>query len=206
MNTKEKYVMGEHIHLVEEKCIQVIERELDSFFEIRLNFIYLICGLYINGSVKHSDDILKYLNLFNYELETFIETVVYKVSNILNHNLSQHTIYFNNYNMKNNYMYYVENNIKKFIETEKLLSLCEMVLDISLSKMLGTCCQSTVLNYAFNTLNLPEKILDTNSLKHQRLVHSSTVFEQLKGYILNLKCDLRNDLVKWMFLLVNSIY
>jgi len=30
MITKEKYVIGEHIYLVEEKCIKVIEKELDS--------------------------------------------------------------------------------------------------------------------------------------------------------------------------------
>lgn len=52
MKTKENYVMGEHLSLVEEKCIQVIEKELESFFEIRLKFIYLICELYIKGSIK----------------------------------------------------------------------------------------------------------------------------------------------------------
>ena len=50
MITKEKYVMGDHIYLVEEKCIKVIEKELDSFFEIRLKSVHLISELYIKGS------------------------------------------------------------------------------------------------------------------------------------------------------------
>ena len=61
MITKEKYVMGEHINLVEEKCIKVIEKELDSFFEIRLKSVHLISELYLKGSLRSLDDILNFL-------------------------------------------------------------------------------------------------------------------------------------------------
>lgn len=100
MKAEEKYVMGEHFYLVEEKCIQVIEKELESFFEIRLKFIILICELYIKGSIKNTNDILNLLYLSNNEIKTFIETVIYKVSGIINYNLSERTIYFDSYMTK----------------------------------------------------------------------------------------------------------
>jgi hypothetical protein len=206
MLTKEKYVLGEHIYLVEEKCIKVIEKELDSFFEIRLKSVHLISELYLKGSLRSLNDILNFLNISNDEIKNLMETVVYKISNQIKYDLSYQTIYFNIDSELENYLKYIENSIDEFRRTEKVLSLCEKFLDKSLSKMFGTCCESKSLNYVFNQLNFPEKMLGNNSLKHQKQKHSNIIFEQLKGFILNLKCDLRNDLVKSTLLLVNSIY
>jgi hypothetical protein len=80
--------MGKHIYLVNEKCIQVIEKELDSFFEMCLKFIYLTCELYIKSSIKHSGNIINFSNLSNDEIKTYIETMVYKISGIINYNFS----------------------------------------------------------------------------------------------------------------------
>ena len=206
MLTKEKYVKGEHINLVEEKCMKVIEKELDSFFEIRLKSVHLISKLYLKGSLRSIDDILNFLNISNDEIKNFIKTVVFKISNQINYDLSCQTIYFNIDNEIKNCHEYMESNIDEFTRTEKVLSICEKFLDISLSKMFGTCCQSKVLNYAFNQSNLPKKILGNHSTNIQRQKHSGIICEQLKGFILNLKCYLRNDLVKSTLLLVNSIY
>ena len=74
MITKEKYIMGEHIYLVEEKCIKVIEKELDSFFEIRLESVHLISNLYIKDSLRNSEDILNFINLSNDEINNLIQT------------------------------------------------------------------------------------------------------------------------------------
>ena len=206
MITKEKYVMGKHINLVKEKCIEVIEKELDSFFEIRLKSVDLISNLYIKGSLRNSDEILSFINISNDEIINLIQTVVYKISNQINYDLYYQTIYFNIGNEIKNYLLYIENNIVEFSRTEKVLSLCERFLDISLSRMFGTYFQNKVLNYAFEQSNLPEKILGNHSTKKQKQKHSCIIFEQIKGFILNLKCYLRNDLVKSMLLLVNSIY
>lgn len=206
MITKEKYVKGNHIHLVEEKCIEVIERELDTFFEVRLKFIYLIHDLYIKGSIKNSNDILKFLSLSNYEIKGFIQTVVYEISNIINSSPSQYITYFNIYYTKEKCMHYVEDSINEFTKTEMVLSICDRFLDKSLSMMFNTCCQDKVLNYVFTHSKPPEKILGNNSLKHQKQKHSNIIAEQVKGFLLNLKCDLRNDLLKSAFLLINSVY
>jgi hypothetical protein len=206
MITKEKYGKCEHINLVEEKCMKVIEKELDSFFEIRLKSAHLISKLYLKGSLRSIDDILNYLNISNDEIKNFIETVVFKISNQINYDLSCQTIYFNIDNEIKNCLQYIENNIDEFTRTEKVLNICEKFLDISLSKILGTYCQCKVLNYAFEQSNLPEKILGKYSAHQQKQKHSGIIFEQLKGFILNLKCDLRNVLVKSTLLLVNSIY
>ena len=206
MMTKEKYVMSEHINLVEEKCIKVIEKELDSFFEIRLKSVHLISELYIKGSLRSLDDILNFLNISHNEIKNLIENVVYIISNQINYDLSYETIYFNIDDKIKNYRHYIENSIHEFTRTEKVLSLCEKFLDISLSKMFGTCCQSKVLNYVFDQSNLPEKILDSHSVKKQKQKHSDIILNQLEGFILNLKCELRNDLVKSTLILINSIY
>lgn len=206
MIAKEKYVKGNHIHLVEEKCIEVIERELDTFFEVRLKFIYLIHDLYIKDSIKNSNDILEFLNLSDYEIEGLIQTMVYKISNIISSNFSQYITYFNRYYIKEKYMYYVEDSINEFTKTEMVLSICDRFLDKSLSMMFKTCCQDKVLNYVFIHSKPPEKILGNNGLKHQKQKHSNIIAEQVKGFLLNLKCDLRNDLLKSILLLVNSVY
>lgn len=206
MITKEKYVKGNHIHLVEEKCIEVIERELDIFFEVRLKFIYLIDDFYIKGSIKNSNDILGFLGLSNYEIKGFIQDMVCKISNILNSNPSQYITYFNEYYTKEKYMYYVEDSINEFTKTEMLLSICDKFLDKSLSMMFKTCCQDKVLNYIFTHSEPPKIILGNNGLKHQRQKHSNIIAEQVKGFLLNLKCDFRNDLLKSAFLLINSVY
>jgi len=101
---------------------------------------------------------------------------------------------------------YIENDIDEFTKFENVFSTYEKFLDKSLLKMFGTCCQSKVLNYAFDQSNLSEKILGKHSSQKQKQKHSGIIFEQLKGFILNLKCDLRNDLVKSTLLLINSIY
>ena len=132
--------------------------------------------------------------------------MVYKISNQINYNLSYETIYFNIEDKIENYRHYIENSIHEFTRTEKVLSLCEKFLDKSLSKMFGTCCESKVLNYVFDLSNLPEKILGNHSVKKQKQKHSDIIFKQLKGFILNLKCELRNDLVKSTLILINSIY
>ena len=190
MLTKEKYVKGEHINLVEEKCIKVIEKELDSFFEIRLKSVHLISELYIKGSLRSLDDMLNFLNISHNEIKNLIETVVYKISNQISYDLSYQTIYFNIDSEIENYLPYIENNIDEFTRTEKVLSLCERFLDISLSTMFGTCFQSKILNYAFEQSNLPEKILGNHSAKKQKQKHICIIFEQLKGFLLNLKCYL----------------
>lgn len=206
MITKEKYIIGDYTYLIEGKCIEVIEKELDTFFNIRLKFIYLICELYISGSIKNSNDILKYLKLSNYEIKTLRETVVYKISRIIDCNSSQHATYFNKYNnIEKIYMYYIENNIKEFAKTEIVLKICERFLDKSLSKMFETCCQGKMLNYAFNHIKFAENFLGSNSLKRQKQKHSNIISEQLKGFLLNLKCDLRNELLNLTFLLLDSL-
>ena len=206
MLTKEKYVKGEHINLVEEKCIKVIEKELDSFFEIRLESVHLISNLYIKGSLRNSDDILNFINISNDEVKNLIQTVVYKISNQINYDLSCQTIYFNINNEIKSCHEYMESNINEFTRTEKVLSICEKFLNISLSKMFGICCQGKVLHYVFDQSNLPEKTLGNHSVKKQKQKHSDIILNQLEGFILNLMCDLRNDLVKSTLILINSIY
>lgn len=206
MVAKEEYVMDMHMHLIAKKCIEVIEQELDTFFEIRLKSICLIYESYIRGYIKNSNDVLKCLNLSEREIKAFIEIMVYKISKIINCSFSKCAIYFNQYNEKEKYIHCIENNINEFRRTEKVLSFCEWVLDKSSSKMFETCCQSKIINYAFNSLNFPKKILGSISLKHQKQKHSDIIFEQLKGFFLNLKCDLRNDLLQLIFFLINSEY
>ena len=206
MITKEKYIMGENIYLVEENCIKVIEKELNSFFEIRLKSIHLISELYIKGSLRSLDDILNFLNISNDEIKNLIDTALYRISNQIKYDISYKPIYFNIDNKIENYLQYIENNIDEFTRTEKVLSLCERFLDISLSKMFGTCCQGQVLHYVFDQSNLPEKTLGKYSVKKQKQKHSDIILNQLEGFILNLKCDLRNNLVKSTLILINSIY
>jgi len=206
MLTKEKYVKGEHINLVEEKCIKVIEKELDSFFEIRLKSVHLISELYIKGSLRSLDDILNFLNISHDEIKNLIENVVYIISDQISYDLSYETIYFNIESKIENYLHYIESSIHEFTRTEKVLSLCEKFLDISLSKMFVTCCQNKVLNYVFDQSNLPEKTLGNYSIKKQKQKHSDIILNQLEGFILNLMCNLRNDLVKSTLILINSIY
>jgi len=203
MITKEKHVIGGHIYLIEEKCIKVIEKELNSFFKIRLDSVHLISELYINGSLIGLDDIL---NISNDEIKNLIENVVYIISDQISYDLSYETIYFNIESKIENYLHYIESSIHEFTRTEKVLSLCEKFLDISLSKMFVTCCQNKVLNYVFDQSNLPEKTLGNYSIKKQKQKHSDIILNQLEGFILNLMCDLRNDLVKSTLILINSIY
>jgi hypothetical protein len=203
MITKENYVMGKHIYLEEEKCLDVIEAELGLFFDIRLKSIHLISELYIKGYLRSLDDILTFLNISNDEIKTLIETVVYKISSNINSTLAHETIYFNIDSLIANYIQYIENNIDEFTKTEKVLGICEKFLDESLSKMFETCFQSKVLTYVFDQSNLSAKILSNHSLKKQKQKHSEIILNQIKGLILNLKCELRNDLVKSALL---SIY
>ena len=72
--------------------------------------------------------------------------------------------------------------------------------------MFETCCQNKVINYVFDQSNLPEQILGNHSVKKQKQKHSDIILKQLEGFILNLICDLRNDLVKSTLILINSIY
>ncbi len=206
MVAKEDYVMGMHMHLVAKKCTEVIEQELDTFFEIRLKSICLICESYIRGYIKNSNDVLKYLNLSEYEIKTFIETMVYKISTIINCSFSKCAIYFNKHNENEKYINCVENNINEFRRTERVLSFCEWVLDKASSNMFELCCQGKIINYAFSHSNFPKKILGSISLKNQKQKHSDIIFEQLKGFLLNLKCDLRNVLLQLIFFLINSEY
>lgn len=204
MVAKEEYVMD--MHLVEKKCIEVIEQELDTFFEVRLKSIFLICEPYIRGYVKNFNDVIKCLNLSEHEIKAFIETVIYKISKIINCSFSKCAIYFNKHNEKEQHIHCVENNINEFRRTEKVLSFCEWVSDKSSSKMFEVCCQGKIINYAFNGSNFPKKILGSISLKNQKQKHSDIILEQLKGFLLNLKCDLRNGLLQLIFLLINSEY
>ncbi|WP_143323854.1 hypothetical protein [Clostridium sp. BL-8] len=206
MVAKEEYVMGMHMHLVEEKCIEVLEQELDTFFEIRLKSIYLIYESYIRGYVKNFNDVIKCLNLSEHEIKAFIETVIYKISKIINCSFYKCAIYFNKHNEKAKYIHCVKNNINEFRKTENVLSFCEWVLDKSLSKMFAVCCHDKIINYAFNGSNFPKKILGSISLKNQKQKHSGIISEQIRGFLLNLKYDLRNDLLQSIFFLINSEY
>ena len=106
MITKEKYIMGENIYLVEENCIKVIEKELNSFFEIRLKSIHLISELYIKGSLRSLDDILNFLNISNDEIKNLIDTALYRISNQIKYDISYKPIYFNIDNKIENYLQY----------------------------------------------------------------------------------------------------
>lgn len=205
MLTKKKYVVGEHLYL-EEKCIQVIEEVLNSFFEVRLKSAYSISELYVKGSLRNLDDILEFLSISNEEIKTLIETMVYRISGEIDYNMSHHAICFNIDNEIEQCKRYIENSVDEFKRTEKVLGFCEKFLDKSLSKIFETYCQSKVINYLFDKSNLPEKILGNHSVKKQKLKHGEVIFEQLTGFILNLKCELRNELVKSTLVLINSIY
>ncbi|EKQ57392.1 MULTISPECIES: hypothetical protein [unclassified Clostridium] len=146
MSIEENYVKIEHVYLTEEKCIQLIEQELDSFFEIRLKLIYSICDSYIKGSIKNSDGIINFLDPSNDEVRAFTETMIYKLNSIINANFPKDSIYSNIYTT-NQYHINIEDSIDKFIKTEKVLNLCERILDKSLSNIFETYCKSGILNH-----------------------------------------------------------
>lgn len=200
MGTNNKYIIDKHFYL-EEKCLQIIEKELQLFIDVRLKSVYLISELYVKGSIKKSEEILDLLSISNDNIENLIETVGCKISSEIDYSFTDLNICFNREsNIKE-----LENNIDEFTRTEKAACLCEKVLDKSLSKIFKTHCSSKLIHYIFNKSNLSERILGCYSLKNQKSKHAKHIFEQLKGFLLNLKCELRNGLVSCTFYLLNSM-
>lgn len=202
--TTKNYVMGEHIYLEKGKCIQVIEKELSSFFKIRLKSVHLVSELYIKGSLRSLGDILNFLCISNDEIKNLIETVVYKISSKIIYILRAEAIYFNIDSKNKNYKQYIENSINEFTRTEKVLGLYEKFLDKSLRKIFETYCESRIFNHVFHKSSSPKKILSSYTIKKQK--HGDSISKQLKVFILNLECELRNELIKSTSLLINSLY
>lgn len=202
----EGYLVGGDINKIEKECILLIEKELNSFFEIRLKSVYLISEFYIKDSIRNLTDILNFISISDDELENLIETVKCKISNKISYNLSNDTIYFNFESSTRNYKQYIENSIDIFTRTECILGFFEKFLDKSLSKILKIYCQNIVLNYVVDKTNLPDKILGSYGVKKQKQKHVDIITKQLNGFILNLKCELRNNLVSSTLVLINTIY
>lgn len=190
---KTKNTAEKHFNF-KKNCIFVIDSEIDLFFTIRLGYSQEISRFLLNGTLKNSKEIIKYLNISDNEIKELIETIVYKVCDEIKYSFSYEAASSNNiidvYHNKDH-----ENaNINTLTKAQQVAIFCKMLSDKSFFKILTTYCNNLLKNCIINKTNSPENVLDKYTVDNQNL-NDNSIFEKIEGYIMNMKFEIRNKVV-----------
>lgn len=195
MMVKKRIKIEEQLFL-QRLCIDIIEKKLDLFFDLRFKYMELIADLYKNGKIKSYEDILSYINISGEEIKKLIESIEYTLSReIIQIEFPRKPVGKEN-DCVSDMWRGLDDSLNEMIKTEQITGIYESIIHKSLSIIIETYSIGKILNYFLNPIGTGEFILCGHSLRKQRLRHGELLNQQLQGNLLNLKTDLRNKLVK----------
>ncbi len=195
MFVNKRFIVNEQLYL-QKLCIDIIEEKLNHFFDTKIKLIKSLYDLYISGSIRTSKEILTNLQLSDREIIELTETIEYTIRQEINQAdlLNNTDINIQNYllDIKKN----IDYDIRVMTKTEQITGIYESILHKALSDIIDTFSVGKILNYIITPINLGEIVLGSHSHRKQMVKHGEILAGQIQGNLLNLKTDLRNELIK----------
>lgn len=202
MLIKNNFIIDEPFVLYS-NCIEVIEKELENFFNMRFSKLENIPELFHKGDIKNAEDILKYLNISEYDIEVVLKSMEHKLISLYSETYSLHKVL-----SIDSYIKYFKQNlnvdIDDMLNSELMIGYHEILIDEFLSIIYETYYHGKIVNFILQRFNFAEFILGGYSLKSQKHKHGEKLSRQIQGFMINLRSDMRNELVKSTLALLNS--
>jgi len=187
-----------NFYILQETCIEIIEKELSIFFESRLKLVLSLNDLSIHRKLKsQEEDLLTLLKLSNNEMENLMETIHFSIKReidyIDNKSIPDSSINIDKYllEMKQQLL----NNMDFLYKTEKTIGINEFAINNIISKMISTACNQNIAGYILEQYNYAEILLNHYGLKKQQRKHGELIRQQIIGLLTNIKIELRNEFV-----------
>ncbi|GEM_PF-6094765 len=199
--TEKKY-WSDRTLLLQERCIAVIENELNVFFaDYQIN-AETIKNYSERDSIKPERDTPAPAGILDKEIKSLIKVIENKLKKEINLDfiLAGNIPAFDAKDME-----YLNYNIKEFENSERVFNFCEKMLEESIAVILDTFFSNNIVSYFMHQLDITGLILKDYSMKNQKARHGAILSQQMKGAVLNLRMELRNSLVKSVLIAVSSL-
>ena len=201
-----KFYSLKYISKLEISCILLVEEELDIFFSscMKRAEVYshvLSYNLTLHGKENFAEKVLS-----DYQIKECMENILSKVSiEIIKdkgyldlNNVSPESV-------EDCYDEFLEETVNNARITQITTSICQYVMDYSISCILSKICMNNVANELLKRYISARKILDRNNFTNQRRKHQEVIYRQMEGLLTNIKLSLKNELVKICITAINRI-
>ncbi|MFL0197151.1 hypothetical protein ACJDU8_16530 [Clostridium sp. WILCCON 0269] len=196
---------GYYVSEFEKVYISLIEKELDVFFSTCLKSAETYSAIIANKPSLHNKEIFEQLVLSSKTIENFLENIILKVNEQFNNNANDLQInyeYVNSFDF-NKYNTFLENTIKNFTTTQIVTKVSERIVDFAISSIFDMLCPDIMINNLCDKIISGKKVLHKNNLQNQVKRHDKLIYKQIEGLLINVKTNLRNQLIKVFIISIN---
>lgn len=193
-----------YISEFEKSYILLIERELNVFFSKCLKFAEAYSIMVANKPSLHSKKIFEELVLSPEAIESFVQNVILKINNELKKDTGLSYKCTNLFNMNSNYSTFIDNTIETIRTSQIVTKVCEKIIDSVISYMFDEICPVSIMNKLFKRVISGKKILHSSNFENQVEKHKRLIYKQIKGFLINIKINLRNELIKEIIVFINN--
>ncbi len=202
-----KYNFDRHFK-IEENCIDIIEYELNCFFDSRLELVLSISDWYMQGSIKNAKNLLTHLKITDEEINDLMKVIHIRIYGEIA-NARRKSMLLTNINIEaylQEMKQYVDRDLSEALKTDQIAGICEYLINNFISVIIDTACKGKLSGSILGQYNYAAKLLNHNSHKKQQHKHGEIILRQAEGFLLNMKTELRNELVRASLSMIASCH
>jgi hypothetical protein len=198
------YNYKKDIFELEDICTSIIEEELDIFFKSCIKSSHAYSIMICDNLNNHSKENFESVVISKDEILSIVEKIYMKIEKNL-------TEYVENINIEDIYEEVLNASYHKFLDdsisqinlTTKIITTCESLINKICSKAFDYMNPSYFVNQFAKKINMGENLLGKNFKKS--IINQEKIQKQLEGILINIKLDLRNNLLENIFNIFNDI-
>ncbi|MFL0198186.1 hypothetical protein ACJDU8_21865 [Clostridium sp. WILCCON 0269] len=192
----------------ERSCILLIEEELNVFFSACLRSAEIYSVMAAGKPSLHDKKIFEELVISPEAVENLIKNIMLKINKELKKDVGYIQLNYEStdlFHISSNYNDFIDNTVRAFRTTQVVTKASEKIIDSVISYMFDRICPDTIINNLLKKIISGKKILGNNNLENQIERHGKLIYRQIEGFLINVKTNLRNGLIKVLTTLINSV-
>lgn len=195
-----------NISELEMSCILLVERELDIFFSVHMKQAVVYSRMLADNLTLHGEKNFAEGVLSDCQVKECIESILSKVNMEIVKNMGYlHLSAVSIGSIEDYYVDLLGGTINSIEITQITSRICEDIIDLSISCILNKICWSSVVKEMLKKSISGKNILSKNNLANQKKKHQELIYNQIKGLLINVRVNLKNELIKAFIMSINNI-
>jgi hypothetical protein len=182
---------------LELRCVDLVENELDIFFNGCCKSAYTYSSLVSKDFKNHSKDNFEKTVLNNDELISLVTDIVYKLNYFFNDLTILHEDEIK-YKFDEDLIFLdtLNNTVMQNKSTYNITIFCEKVIDEAIFKSFNLFHSGLISDYLLEKVNFGSLILGKNNSKSLTEKYQRELYHKIEGILMNIKMDIRHFILK----------